>query len=156
MIEVIIIILYSLLVVKIKFTPVVSTLTWINRSVLSKVVKKLFDKKKISKYAEVADPFLYQEPEKKPLTKGQKSVDKAGDEISKIIVELGKIFADVDKRVKYFFVGLLNIFFVTGFIYHIKWAIHYWEVTLIFLAVFIEWLTWIKVNAKPKNQSEKK
>ncbi len=49
MIEAIIIILYSLLVMKIKFTPVISTLTFINRHILSRIFKaigKLFPEKK--------------------------------------------------------------------------------------------------------------
>lgn len=156
MIIILIVIIYSLIVVKAKFTPVVSTLTFLNRNILSKLAKKLFKKKeKPSKFADVEDAFTYQVPEKK-LTKGQKNVDKAGDEISKIIVEIGKVFAEVDKRVKFFFIALLNVFFVTGLIYHIIWACRYWELSLSFTAVFIEWITWIKANTKPTEEPVKK
>lgn len=161
MIIIIIAILYSLLVVKIKFTPIVSTLTWINRHVISKILAglgkllKKFSKKKVSKFAHVDDPFTYQPPAKAPLTKGQKNVDKAGDEISKILVELGKVFVNVDKRIKYFGIGLLNVSFLTGAYFHIRWACQYWEVSLVLVVVFIEWLTWIKINIKPKEEPVK-
>jgi len=161
MIILIIAILYSLLVVKIKFTPIVSTLTWINRHIVTHILGmfgrllKKFSKKKVSKFAQVEDPFTYQPPAKAPLTAAQKGADKAGDEISKIIVELGKVFVNVDKRVKYLGIGILNVFFLTGAYFHIRWAFQYWEVSLILIAVFIEWLTWIKINIKPVEEPVK-
>lgn len=161
MIIIIITILYSLLVVKIKFTPILSSLTWINRHILSKFLIRLgkllkkFSKKKVSKFSDVEDPFTYQPPAQAPLTAGQKGVDKAGDEISKILVELAKVFTSVDKRIKYFGIGLLNIFFFTGVYFHIRWACKYWEVSLVLIAVFIEWIIWIKINIKPVEEPVK-
>lgn len=155
MIEFIIIVLYSLLVMKKKFTPVLSMLTWINRNILIPFLKnivgpllKKISKKKTSPFVDVEDPFTYEPPAKKPPTKAQKNVDKAGDEISKLIVEIGKVFTNVDKRIKYFFIGVLNVFFVTGAIYHIRWAFEYWKVSLVLIALFIEWITWINSNKK--------
>ena len=146
--------IYALLIMRIKFTPVFSSLVWMSTNIFSpfiSAVKKLV-KRKPKQQEIIEDAFAVPVKDKKANTLAQKLADKGGDDISKIITELGKIFVDVDKRVKYFFIILFNVFFLTGTYYHIKWAINYPEVTFILLALFIEFVIWAKKTSKPKTE----
>lgn len=151
MIIALIIAVYTFIVVRAKFTPIVSSALWAAQKLI--LLKKSLKRKPKQQQQEVASVDVFAElPDKKPLTTAQKAVDKSGEEIGKLIAELGKIFAGVDKRIKYFFIALLNVWFFTGAYYHIVWAFTYWKISLIVIAIFIEWLTWIKVNIKPKEE----
>lgn len=127
MIELLIAAVYVLMVARIKFTPVFSSLTWINVSIVSPFfswLKKIF-RKKPKQQEIIEDAFAIPVTDKKANTLAKKFADKGGDEFAKFATELGKMFVDVDMRIKIFFSVLLFIFFITGICYHIKWAFTY-------------------------------
>lgn len=154
MIELLIVSVYAFVIMHQKITPVFSSLVWINKNIFSRFfsgMNKLF-RKRIKQQEIIQDAFDVPVKNKKANTIAQKLADKGGDDISKLITEIGKIFIDIDARIKYFFIGLINIFFITGTIYHILWAITYWRITLIVVVLFIEFITWAKATAKPKTK----
>lgn len=146
-------IVYSLLVLKLRLTPVFYFTITFNRYIFSPIVyaiKKLFTRKTASVVIE--DAFDIPVKDNKASTLAEKLADKGGDDIAKITTEIGKMFVDVDMRVKVFFGFLITVFFVTGIVVHVRWAIMYWEASLIFISLFIEFVTWTKKTATPKTQ----
>lgn len=152
MIELLIIAAYALVILRKKITPVFSLLVWMSKniftpffSLIGKLIKKAPKQQEI-----IQDAFAVPVKSKKANTIAQKLADKGGDDISKMITELGKVFIDVDSRIKFFAIALLNIFFITGTIYHIIWAITYWRITLVVIMMIIEFIIWAKKTSKPK------
>lgn len=146
-------IVYSLLVAKLRFTPVLYFLIWFGKHAMApllSLIKKMFRKKSVPQVIE--DAFSIPADDNKAVTFAQKMADKGGDDIAKLVTEMGKLFVDVDLRVKVLFGFLITLCFVTGIVMHVRWAIIYWQASLVLITLFIEFVMWTKKTAKPKTE----
>lgn len=133
-----------------KVTPIFSLLKWLNNLLypIGKWIQNLIRKKPSAEIIE--DAFTVPVKSNAANTFAEKIADKGGDGMAEMIKELGKYFVNVDKRVKIFFILLLNVFFVTGMVQHIMWAIHYWQITAVAVTLFIEFSSFVKTKVVKK------
>lgn len=144
---------YGLFTIKTKFTPICSSIVWINKNA-SKLKKKLFKKKVQQSVVQEFNPFV-PAPPSKPLTQGEKVINKTGDVIAQSVVQSGSFLLGIDNRIKIFGGIVLSIVFSIGIYYSFVIIIHHWKLFFITVALFSEWVTWLKANKSSKENEIK-